>query len=326
MSTAFARHVSYGLLTFMALAMMCIMAGQVSSTYDSGDRDFRRVASDIRSHILTQLMNNTNHGRQQSPPFEDLLRDVQNNLDYILTNGAQCSQSTAPIVNKQRSAAQVLQQLRKDFGQLDPKEGVDFGSRSTSRLTDILGRVSQTTNNSSTRLLRNIRSGISQSGSHQSMRAAYRHGTPNHDPTNTDSWQRSTQQNTVNQPNNGSTNQHRTPLRDLRTVPEHEEARSTGGSFMQRQSQRQHQNNQNAPGYLPNSSASPLPSQWPSRVGSPVNSYMQPHIPILGHGQPGMRATGYYNEFEMEAIPRNQIRRNTSSQTSTSRSNPHPYR
>lgn len=125
------------------LSTMAFLAWSVSTGFDKGGNDARLVQSDIRKHILTKLQTDTNHGRQESPRFEELLQDVSENLDKILDQGSLSSSSTANRDHKRVVAREYIQHLRDGYGELNPKEGLDFnslGSRNSSALSSIFSR------------------------------------------------------------------------------------------------------------------------------------------------------------------------------------------
>ncbi|KAH7012863.1 hypothetical protein EDB80DRAFT_834464 [Ilyonectria destructans] len=138
-----AKDVSYGLLSMLYLSTMAFLAWSVSTGFDKGGNDARLVQSDIRKHILTKLQTDTNHGRQESPRFEELLQDVSENLDKILDQGPLSSASTVNRDHKRVVAREYIQHLRAGYGELNPKEGLDFnslGSRNSSALSSIFSR------------------------------------------------------------------------------------------------------------------------------------------------------------------------------------------
>ncbi|KAI1373091.1 hypothetical protein F4677DRAFT_448685 [Hypoxylon crocopeplum] len=136
----FPQDVIYGLLTFLYLGAICIMAWQVTSGFDQGGRDARRVESDIREYILKKLQQETNGARMQSPAFVAIL-DGMNDLDKIVAEGSLSSTTQMRPDHRRIVAVQCIQRLRNEFGRLDPKQGIDYNARSTSRITEFFSRT-----------------------------------------------------------------------------------------------------------------------------------------------------------------------------------------
>ncbi|KAF7556184.1 hypothetical protein G7Z17_g1669 [Cylindrodendrum hubeiense] len=137
-----AKDISYGLLSTMYLLTMAFHAWSISTGFDKGSNDARLVQSDIRKHILTKLQTDTKHGRQQSLPFEELLLNVSESLDAILSQRPQSSSSTLNLDQKREVAMEYIRHLRDIYGELDPKDGRDFnslGSRNSSAFSSIFG-------------------------------------------------------------------------------------------------------------------------------------------------------------------------------------------
>ncbi|KAK4207465.1 hypothetical protein QBC37DRAFT_355235, partial [Rhypophila decipiens] len=155
----FTSDVSYGLITMLYLAMMCVMAKVAAATFDSGGTQAKMVASDVRHYILAMLESDTNGGRTEAPPFETVLREVERNLDSVLSRGPLTGGlgTNMDSAYKEVAAVNYIEQLRTEFGSLDPNgEGNDDHSRPPSTLsvlTALLGRQSrQSVNVSSTNL------------------------------------------------------------------------------------------------------------------------------------------------------------------------------
>ena len=90
--------------------------------------DAQWVESDCRKHILTTLENDTRQGRNESPAFEGLIQDATNNLEKILDTGPSSTTSTLDRDHKRKIAQDYLESLRAQYGQLNPKEGIDFSN------------------------------------------------------------------------------------------------------------------------------------------------------------------------------------------------------
>ncbi|KAK3319153.1 hypothetical protein B0H66DRAFT_533655 [Apodospora peruviana] len=141
-----AMDISYGLITFLYISMMYSMAKVAASTFDSGGRQARVVASDVRHFVLTRLDARTNGGRNESPPFEAVLREAEENLDNVLSRGPLTNGLEIDHAFKLRVAQDCIDQLRAEFVKLDPKEGKDYTSRPASGLSGfktLLGRRSK---------------------------------------------------------------------------------------------------------------------------------------------------------------------------------------
>ncbi|KAK7427628.1 hypothetical protein QQZ08_005903 [Neonectria magnoliae] len=138
-----AKDISYGLISILQLAAMAFIAWSVTQGFDMGSNDAELVGSDIRQYVLTKLRDETNSGRTQSPRFDDLLKDVEENLETILDAGPLSSSLSMDRDDKRKAARECIAYLRAQYGKLDPKEGKDYsslGSRNTSALSSILRR------------------------------------------------------------------------------------------------------------------------------------------------------------------------------------------
>ncbi|KAH9884835.1 hypothetical protein F4778DRAFT_521682 [Xylariomycetidae sp. FL2044] len=136
-----ADDISFGLLTFLYVGTSYLVASNVSATFDRGSRDVRLVESDIRKYILERLEDLTNGGRAKSPPFRELLDEVEV-VRFVVANGPLSSTATMSPETKQLAAIQFIDRLKRDFGKLDPMQFHDPESRNPSRLTQFLGRRS----------------------------------------------------------------------------------------------------------------------------------------------------------------------------------------
>ncbi|CAM1505509.1 Fc.00g111460.m01.CDS01 [Cosmosporella sp. VM-42] len=129
--TLLSRDISHGLLTVLYLMAMSFLAWSVSTGFDKGGRDAGFVQSDVRKYILGKLQVDTNQGRQESPPFGVLLDDATINIEYILDNGPLSTSSTVNRDHKRAVAQEYIGQLRRDLGEMNPREGRDYNSRSS---------------------------------------------------------------------------------------------------------------------------------------------------------------------------------------------------
>ncbi|KAK3943368.1 hypothetical protein QBC46DRAFT_307422, partial [Diplogelasinospora grovesii] len=130
-STKLTTDITYGLLTFLYLITMCWMARVAASSFDSGGRQAQLVASDIRHHILSSLHHVTNGARRQAPAFETMLQDVETNIDRVLSNGPLSGTLQMRHEHKRSAATDCINQLRTEFGALDPKHIQDRSSSRT---------------------------------------------------------------------------------------------------------------------------------------------------------------------------------------------------
>jgi hypothetical protein len=121
---------------------MYITARVVSSASDSGSREGRLVESDIRRAILSRLQQVTEEGRRESPPFMDIVDLIRNDLDTILGAGPLSSEIKMSAAHKNRVAAACLENLSKQYGNLDPRVRMENGSRNTSTVFSFFGRRS----------------------------------------------------------------------------------------------------------------------------------------------------------------------------------------
>ncbi|KAK3324534.1 hypothetical protein B0T19DRAFT_232064 [Cercophora scortea] len=144
-STKLATDIAYGLITVLYLAMMCCMATVASSTFDRGGKQAKMVASDIRQYVLKRLEDVTNGARKESPAFETIIREVEENLNNVLANGPLTSGLELNQQYKESAARDCIEQLRGEFGKLDPKEGIDYAPRPTSGFSSLFGRRSKST-------------------------------------------------------------------------------------------------------------------------------------------------------------------------------------
>ncbi|KAI3320304.1 hypothetical protein HD806DRAFT_507139 [Xylariaceae sp. AK1471] len=136
------KDVGYGIITLLYLGLMYVTARVVSSGFDRGGKQARLVESDVRFAILKRLQRETDEGRRESPPFLTILDQVGNDLDAVLRDGPQSASSDLSLAHKQQAALSCLRKLREQYGNLDPKEGKDYGSRSASGFSSIFGRGS----------------------------------------------------------------------------------------------------------------------------------------------------------------------------------------
>lgn len=124
--TQLARDISYGLLTGLYLAVISYFAFSTTHGYNREGRDAQAIQSDIRKHILTKLHNDTREGRHMSPDFETLYQDAGLKLEGILDSGPLSTTSTLGPDHKRRVAQEYLEQLKEEYGELNPKEGRDI--------------------------------------------------------------------------------------------------------------------------------------------------------------------------------------------------------
>lgn len=139
-STASTSDVAFGFITFIYLGLMWWTARSVASPRDTGNRDHRRIEANIRAWILKQLDQETSSTRRQSPPFSRLLQDLRNGVDFLLDNETLSAGSTMSKEDNKRAAERYIQVLKDEFGRLDPKEGIDYRSRSSPRVPSVLSR------------------------------------------------------------------------------------------------------------------------------------------------------------------------------------------
>lgn len=128
--TLLARDISYGVLTIIYLGTIYFFARSVTIGFDKDGADAPPVESDIRRHILDKLQHDTNSGNTESPDFETLLQDVSSKLETILDTGLMSSKNTENRDEKRAVAQRYIEQLRRKYGDLNPKEGRDFRHQS----------------------------------------------------------------------------------------------------------------------------------------------------------------------------------------------------
>ena len=111
-----AADVSDGLLVSLYLAIMSFMAWIVASPYDIHGEGARLVASDVRRYVLRLLEERTHGARNPAPPFEKVLRDVEDKMDEVLAEGP----LSHPLhLDKDFARASVLaciHHMRTEFG------------------------------------------------------------------------------------------------------------------------------------------------------------------------------------------------------------------
>lgn len=105
---------------------MYFFARSVTAGFDKDGDDAHPIESDIRRHILNKLQQDTSNGRLESREFETLLQDVSLNLENILDHGPLSSKNTANRAQKRVVAQRYIEELRRAYGDLNPKEGRDF--------------------------------------------------------------------------------------------------------------------------------------------------------------------------------------------------------
>ncbi|KAI0125390.1 hypothetical protein BJ170DRAFT_501392 [Xylariales sp. AK1849] len=119
---SFIKDVYYGLLTCLYLSGMLGMAFKVTLSHDSGGRESRLVESAIRKYILDTLDKETEHRQKASPKFESFLNNMLYNLQTIIQEPLFSLDPVLDETAKQRYAVDYIEQLKKKFGHLDPKE------------------------------------------------------------------------------------------------------------------------------------------------------------------------------------------------------------
>ncbi|KAK3687820.1 hypothetical protein B0T22DRAFT_479103 [Podospora appendiculata] len=145
-STQLAADIAYGLITVLYLAMMCCMAKVAASTFDRGGRQAKMVASDIRQWVLQRLDEVTNGARKESPAFETIIRQAEENLNNVLANGPLTSGlMELNQAYKEQAARDCIALLRGEFGKLNPKEGAEYTSRPATGFSSLFGRRSKST-------------------------------------------------------------------------------------------------------------------------------------------------------------------------------------
>jgi hypothetical protein len=123
------RDIAYGLLTCLYLVLMCAMARAAASPYESGSDNARHICSNIRKHILQRLESQTNSARIESPPFDAILQELEENLDGALATGGLATGSSGSEPVNRKAALRYISLLRDEFGNLDPKKGNEYQSR-----------------------------------------------------------------------------------------------------------------------------------------------------------------------------------------------------
>ncbi|KAK1756309.1 hypothetical protein QBC47DRAFT_184507 [Echria macrotheca] len=111
-----AYDVSDGVLSFLYLAIMCYMAWLVASPLDVDGADARLVASDVRRYILLTLENQTNGARRHAPALEVVLRQVEQEVDEVLSKGPLCHHLDSDVGYQREVVLACTEQIRHEFG------------------------------------------------------------------------------------------------------------------------------------------------------------------------------------------------------------------
>jgi hypothetical protein len=142
------RDISYGLLTALYLIFMCTLAFRVTSDLDRGSKHAVQVDAYIRLCILRQLDHETNQGRGDSPHFQSVLQTVENRLDQIISDPPLAANTAMSEAQKKTLARQCIATLRRDYGKLDPKHGVNANQLSKTPMSSLFDSLSRATGGS----------------------------------------------------------------------------------------------------------------------------------------------------------------------------------
>jgi len=133
----FVRDVTYGLLSTLYFAFMCIMAHFLALGFDPYGKDVKQIENNIRRYILVMLQDKTHDGALKTPDFPVILQDIRTNLDEYMRQGWQTQgplaegSSMTDVLNR-KAASSYLQTLLADNQDLLPREGRNNGARSGS--------------------------------------------------------------------------------------------------------------------------------------------------------------------------------------------------
>ncbi|KAK0646945.1 hypothetical protein B0T16DRAFT_391283 [Cercophora newfieldiana] len=108
--------VADGLVAFFYLAVMCWMARMAASPFDPQGGDARLVASDVRRYVLRLLEERTNGARTGAPPFEKILREVEEKIDDLLAEGPFSQHLDVDAPYKRNVVLGCVEQMRSEFG------------------------------------------------------------------------------------------------------------------------------------------------------------------------------------------------------------------
>lgn len=138
----------------------------VSSEFDQDGREARLVKSDIRVAVLSRLKQETDEGRRDSPPFGSILDKIESDLDTVLRDGPlSCNLGMSPV-HKDQIAKAYVQDIRKQYGNLDPREGKDSDLsrlRNFSSVSTLLGLGSNMRRSANQFMQDNLRRASNQS-------------------------------------------------------------------------------------------------------------------------------------------------------------------
>ncbi|KAK0726570.1 hypothetical protein B0T21DRAFT_413895 [Apiosordaria backusii] len=121
-----AIDIPYGLFSILFLVAMWLVARETTGTYDEDGHQQKLVMSEIRSVVLQKLEERTNQRRKKSPPFEEIMDEIEEDLDKSLESGplARSLATISPQYKKQAALA-CIQELREKYLAARPRYGTE---------------------------------------------------------------------------------------------------------------------------------------------------------------------------------------------------------
>ncbi|KAF4467742.1 hypothetical protein FALBO_5373 [Fusarium albosuccineum] len=109
--------ISEGLLSLLYLMTMAFLAWTITKGKVKETSATRPVKAEVLKYVLGRLKEGTTRGRSQAPPFASILDELSTNLNEVLLS---FSEEDKMIAKK------YIRFLRRKFGTLNPRDGVNF--------------------------------------------------------------------------------------------------------------------------------------------------------------------------------------------------------
>ncbi|KAK4640959.1 hypothetical protein QC761_608170 [Podospora bellae-mahoneyi] len=121
-----AIDIPYGLFSILFLVAMWLTARETTGGYDQEGNQQQLVMSDIRSAVLQKLQERTNQRRKKSPPFREIMDEIEEDLDKSLESGPLArSLATVSPQYKRQAALACIQELRDKYEGAKPRYGTE---------------------------------------------------------------------------------------------------------------------------------------------------------------------------------------------------------
>ncbi|KAK0662130.1 hypothetical protein QBC41DRAFT_307132 [Cercophora samala] len=118
--------IPYGLFSILFLVAMWLAARETTGGYDKDGNQQQLVMSEIRSVVLLKLQERTNQRRKKSPPFREIMDEIEEDLDRSLEFGPLArSLATVSPQYKRQAALACIQELRDKYEAASPRYGTE---------------------------------------------------------------------------------------------------------------------------------------------------------------------------------------------------------